>query len=290
MSVSAHPFPASRARTARRLALASGASLLLHGLVLAAAHWLLSDARPALVPPMTAIPVISAASLKAPGTRPAAPPNPAPPPLPREAKQPATAPEAPSQARADSRPGPEAKAKPEAPEKPEARARPAWTHHPPVPPRRPRRLAVNAAPEPTLLPAKMITPDPRESAAAFAKAVPVTARAGAGVAIKMKSASAPPPEAAGSAAASAPGLANPAPVYPWISRRRGEEGRVVLDVEVTPEGRAGRIRVKRSSGSARLDEAALAAVSAWRFAPALSAGRAVPSRIDVPITFRLTDR
>jgi protein TonB len=84
------------------------------------------------------------------------------------------------------------------------------------------------------------------------------------------------------------GLGNPRPRYPWISRRRGEQGRVVLEVAVAADGRAKEVRVKRSSGSARLDRAALAAVRAWRFKPALSYGRAVAGRIDVPIVFRLT--
>ena len=84
------------------------------------------------------------------------------------------------------------------------------------------------------------------------------------------------------------GLGNPPPAYPWISRRRGEEGRVVLEVAVTADGRAKEVRIKRSSGSSRLDQAALAAVKKWRFSPALSGGRAVAGRIEIPIAFRLT--
>ena len=82
-------------------------------------------------------------------------------------------------------------------------------------------------------------------------------------------------------------LNNPAPEYPPVARRRGEEGRVLLSVAVCPAGWAERIEVRASSGSPRLDRAALEAVRRWRFVPANQNGVAVASRIVVPIVFRL---
>lgn len=87
----------------------------------------------------------------------------------------------------------------------------------------------------------------------------------------------------------AAGPGNPAPDYPWISRWRAEQGRVVLVVAVDAEGRATGVRVKRSSGHRRLDEAARDAVGAWRFVPARRGGKPVAGHIEVPIVFRLTD-
>ena len=82
-------------------------------------------------------------------------------------------------------------------------------------------------------------------------------------------------------------LQNPAPVYPSLSRRMGEEGRVLLRAYVLPSGHPESVELRQSSGSARLDEAALAAVRKWRFVPARRGGEAVAAWVLVPITFRL---
>ena len=84
------------------------------------------------------------------------------------------------------------------------------------------------------------------------------------------------------------GLANPAPRYPYLARRRGQEGRVILRVLVSALGDAKAVSIRRSSGYRLLDEAALTAVSAWRFVPASDAERPVAGALDVPIWFRLT--
>jgi protein TonB len=79
------------------------------------------------------------------------------------------------------------------------------------------------------------------------------------------------------------------PVYPRISRLRGEEGEVTLAIEVPASGRAGKIDVVQSSGYRRLDEAAISAVRSVSFIPAAQFGRAVDSDIELSFTFRLTD-
>jgi periplasmic protein TonB len=84
------------------------------------------------------------------------------------------------------------------------------------------------------------------------------------------------------------GLAsNRDPVYPDTARRRGEQGRVVLRVEVSADGAPVSIAVAQSSGFPRLDEAAAGAVRQWRFQPASREGRALAGTADVPIDFRL---
>ena len=82
-------------------------------------------------------------------------------------------------------------------------------------------------------------------------------------------------------------LHNPAPPYPPQSRRMSEEGKVILRVEVSAEGRAENIEIKTSSGSARLDESALRTVRSWRFIPAKRGETAVSSWVLVPIIFKL---
>lgn len=82
-------------------------------------------------------------------------------------------------------------------------------------------------------------------------------------------------------------LKNPNPAYPPVSRRLREQGMVVLKVRVTTEGESEAVLVYRSSGSSRLDDAALAAVRRWRFVPAKRGTEAVESWVLVPIEFEL---
>ena len=79
------------------------------------------------------------------------------------------------------------------------------------------------------------------------------------------------------------------PTYPRYSRRHGEEGTVVIAVEIKASGRAGKVEVVESSGYSRLDRAALEAVRSARFTPARLAGKAVTSTKQLSFTFRLED-
>ena len=79
----------------------------------------------------------------------------------------------------------------------------------------------------------------------------------------------------------------PAPRYPSLSRRMGEEGKVVLRILIDDRGRAERIELHESSGSARLDQAAREAVQRARFKPYIENGRAIAVFAIVPIAFKL---
>jgi protein TonB len=79
----------------------------------------------------------------------------------------------------------------------------------------------------------------------------------------------------------------PAPVYPAQSQRLRETGRVLLRVEIGIDGRARQVLVARSSGFARLDDAAASAVRAARFAPYTENGNALVVWTQVPIEFEL---
>lgn len=82
-------------------------------------------------------------------------------------------------------------------------------------------------------------------------------------------------------------LNNPAPAYPAASRRLGEQGKVVFDVYILPDGTVGEIKLKRSSGYSRLDDAALDAVKRWRYVPAHRGSEAIPYWYVQPISFSL---
>ena len=82
-------------------------------------------------------------------------------------------------------------------------------------------------------------------------------------------------------------LDNPAPVYPPLSRRAGEQGRVLLRVHVSAQGGALEVDIAKSSGSPRLDSAAVDAVRRWRFVPARQGEKPVAAWVLVPISFSL---
>lgn len=82
-------------------------------------------------------------------------------------------------------------------------------------------------------------------------------------------------------------LRNPAPPYPRLSRRLGEQGKVMLRVLVNIAGNAEKIEIQASSGSTRLDQAALQAVTQWRFVPARKGAEPVTEWVVVPIVFSL---
>jgi periplasmic protein TonB len=79
------------------------------------------------------------------------------------------------------------------------------------------------------------------------------------------------------------------PAYPEIARRRGEQGRVLLRVAVSPAGLPVNVSVAESSGFPVLDSAAVNAVEQWRFVPATRAGAPVAATAEVPLRFRLVD-
>jgi len=82
-------------------------------------------------------------------------------------------------------------------------------------------------------------------------------------------------------------LDNPAPVYPALSRRIGEEGRVVLRVFVDASGRPNQVQINSSSGSPRLDQSAQDTVARWKFFPAQRGAEATGAWVLVPIVFNL---
>lgn len=84
-------------------------------------------------------------------------------------------------------------------------------------------------------------------------------------------------------------LENPAPPYPSMSRRKGEQGRVVLRVHVGASGMANELLLASSSGYPRLDDSALTTVRNWRFLPARQGNQPVDAWILIPVVFTLKD-
>ena len=79
------------------------------------------------------------------------------------------------------------------------------------------------------------------------------------------------------------------PTYPIGSRRRGEEGTVIVDVSVGADGRAAAVTLVSSSGFPDLDRAAVRAAEQARFNPGTRNGKPVASAARLTLIFRLRD-
>lgn len=82
-------------------------------------------------------------------------------------------------------------------------------------------------------------------------------------------------------------LVPPAPVYPRLSRRQGESGRVLVRVYIDEAGLPRTVQISTSSGHARLDDAALQGVLQARFKPYAENGRPTGGWAFIPLTFDL---
>ncbi len=82
-------------------------------------------------------------------------------------------------------------------------------------------------------------------------------------------------------------IQNTPPSYPEIARRNGWEGRVLVRVEVSADGRPISTAIAKSSGYGVLDQSALRAVKSWRFQPRTVAGIPTAGSVEVPVNFAL---
>jgi len=178
---------------------------------------------------------------------------------------------------------------------------------PPPPAVPPKALSPPPAAAPRTVQPDPAVPQPAEPPPA---AAPVQAAVPQAVAPALDAASrpaAPTGAAAAPAAASAPAAAavrapavvppsfdadylhNPPPRYPPAAARLRESGRVLLAVAVSAAGLPERVEVAASSGSPRLDQAALETVKRWRFVPARQGDKPVAASVTVPLVFRLDE-
>ena len=82
---------------------------------------------------------------------------------------------------------------------------------------------------------------------------------------------------------------NPHPPYPLIARKKGFEGKLILEVLVNEDGSVKSTSIRESSGYQILDTVSKETVEKWTFIPAKKMGQAVKDNIQVPIKFVLTD-
>ena len=177
-----------------------------------------------------------------------------------------------------------------APPKPQPPAAPP-TPAPRTPAPRPAPAqAPQAAPAPLAVPAIATEPDNAELS-------PAPVAVAANTASATGSSNTSPPPGAADAANRAPALVlpssdaeylnNPKPPYPALSKRLGEQGKVVIRTFIGVDGTAQQAQIKQSSGFDRLDQAALATALKWRYAPGKRAGVAEAMWFDVPFNWVL---
>jgi protein TonB len=82
-------------------------------------------------------------------------------------------------------------------------------------------------------------------------------------------------------------LNNPRPPYPALSKRMGEQGKVVVRVFIETNGTASKAEVRTSSGFDRLDQTAVQTVLRWRYVPGKRNGVAEAMWFNIPINFVL---
>jgi len=82
-------------------------------------------------------------------------------------------------------------------------------------------------------------------------------------------------------------LNNPKPPYPALSRRLGEQGKVVIRVLIGADGKAQQAQVHSSSGFDRLDQAGLQTVLKWQFEPGKRGGIPEAMWFNVPLIFKM---
>ena len=156
---------------------------------------------------------------------------------------------------------------------------------PPPPPRpEPRKKPpplVTAAASPA--PARFVAPTPPEEAPAPEPPAPEIVA----VAATPAPPAPPPPPPKTIPPSAVQYLEPPLLEYPRASRRAGESGRVLVRVYIDEAGLPRSVTLSQSSGYARLDEAALAAVRGARFRPYTENGRALAGYALIPLIFDL---
>ena len=152
----------------------------------------------------------------------------------------------------------------------------------------PQERIVQPQPQPLALPKQPSVPDPVFTIPApEVRPAPEPQAAPAEVARAAPKADGAPAQKVTPPVFNAAYLRNPEPPYPVSSRRRGEQGTVLLKVLVTRDGAPASVNVEKTSGHAALDQSAVEAVRKWRFAPARQGAESIESSVLVPIVFRL---
>ena len=180
-------------------------------------------------------------------------------------------------------------AEPPPPPKPPEPVKPPEPPKPTPPPKTPQPVMT---PPLTPQPPAPATPEPPAVLAAPTAAPTAPAVQAAPPAPPPPAPPAPPPPPAAPAKVEMPSskadyLHNPPPDYPRMSKRLGEQGKVVLKVLIGTDGAPQKVELVTSSGFERLDKSAMDAAMRWRYVPGKRGGVPEAMWYQVPIQFTL---
>jgi len=82
-------------------------------------------------------------------------------------------------------------------------------------------------------------------------------------------------------------LKNPHPEYPMIARKKGWQGRLLLNVRISENGDVLNINIVKTSGFRILDNTSVKTIKAWKFTPARLGKNNVEDYLNIPISFKL---
>ena len=163
----------------------------------------------------------------------------------------------------------------------------------PPPPERPARAVQQKSVEPSLPPAPQPltiadpAPAPNAPTGVSMPQPPAPSVTAPVAATPAPLAAAPVPAQVELPSTDADYLNNPEPAYPPMSKRLGEQGKVVVRVLIGPDGLPQKAELRQGSGFERLDQTALATVMRWRYVPGKRGGVPEARWFNVPINFVL---
>ena len=82
-------------------------------------------------------------------------------------------------------------------------------------------------------------------------------------------------------------IQNPHPEYPMIARKKGWQGRLLLNVHVSKDGNVININVVKTSGFEILDKISVKTIRDWKFIPARIGKKNIEDNLNIPVSFKL---
>ena len=82
-------------------------------------------------------------------------------------------------------------------------------------------------------------------------------------------------------------IQNPHPEYPLIARKKGWQGKLLLNVLVGKNGEVIDINIVKTSGFEILDKTSIETVKDWKFIPARIGKKRIEDNLNIPVSFKL---
>ena len=82
-------------------------------------------------------------------------------------------------------------------------------------------------------------------------------------------------------------IQNPHPEYPLIARKKGWQGKLLLNVLVGKNGEVIDINIVKTSGFEILDKISVKTIKDWKFIPARIGKKNIEDNLNIPVSFKL---